>query len=307
MVSFSFAQGNKGKLKVSPQWNVGDVKKVHVDENTRISFDDSVVKNLQNKYDVLVKLTNNSSFYTLSWTCKNDEEMLQFANYADAKDKVENRVIQALKSAENQIVFSEFSLQMDKSTGQVKEWLNGKELLKNAEHHEKKKLKAWFEDDQIPEDDRLDIELTFSKKLNAAYDTWRTSLLEKANFFFESYNQRFTTNQTLTEDVTTADILDLRDTETKFPGKLTCEATEVNDRLILDRKIDYDKEFLTLYLRKMGSSFENLSLNEVMIFEKEQSIFDLKSTWLINYTKRLYFEVKGMKTTSTRTVTFLSI
>ncbi|MDC1186845.1 hypothetical protein N8079_03370, partial [Crocinitomicaceae bacterium] len=75
--------------------------------------------------------------------------------------------------------------------------------------------------------------------------------------------------------------------------------------LILDRKLIYDKDFIANYLQKMGGSLADLSPNEVMIFENEQSIFELKTSWLLSHTKNMYFEVRGMKTTTRTTISFL--
>ncbi len=298
--------GQENQLKISPKWKVGESRKAHVDQSIRVIFDDSIVKNQQKSYDVVIKVSAvKSNFYVIKWSCKNDNEILQYYHHRSAPDPNENRIIDALKSAEKKVLYMNLTLQMDKNTGEIKEWLNGRELLKNAEFQEKQNIKKWCASKNVPDEDRINMELDFSKKLNAAYEIWHEMLLQKANFFFESYKQNFLMNKTLKEDVLTTDILDLLDDKTKFPGKMTKEATEINDRLILDKKIEYEKEFLTLYLRKMDDSFNNLSSKDVMVFEKEQSIFDLKSTWLVNYSKKLYFEVRGMKTTSTSTVTFL--
>ncbi len=302
-----FGQKPKDPVKISTLWKVDETKKIHVDHNTKVSFDDSLVKHTQYSYDVVMRLIDNSETYTLNWVCLNNPEMLQFANPVKGTDVKENQILQILKTAEEKIVLVDLRLEMNKTTGEIIEWANGRELLKNTEFKEKKELKTWCFEQGFTEAERVDLELEFSKKLNAAYGYWRQTLLQNANMFFESYKQSFVVNQTITSDVQTLDVLSMQDGETQFPGKQTCDATEVNDRLIMDKKVEYDAEFLSNYLRKKGGKFESITSSEVKVYEEEQAIFNLSSSWLINYKKKLHFQVKGMKTTSTTTVTFIAI
>lgn len=307
-IGFSFhaaAQKNGKLIKIAPQWNVGDTKKVHVENSTRVEYDDSLVRNEKISYDVFLKVVEKNDFYTLIWSSKNDISLHQFRHLTDGETPYEKQLNSALLLAEDEILFAEFKLMIDVNSGIVKEWLNGKELLKNTEYHSKKKIKAWAVQNAITDKERLDLEIEFSKKLNTAYDIWRDLLLQKANNFFEPYNQYFTLNQTLTEKVMTADIMHLNDLESNFPGTMTKEAADVNGKLILDKKIEYEKAYIIQYLKKIAPTMGKLTESDVMIFEKEQTIYDIKSTWLVNYNKKLYFEVKGMKTTTNTTITFL--
>ena len=298
------AQNHGEMVKITPKWTLGDTRDIHVDLTTKVSYDDSVVKETQSGYLVQIKVIETKPNLILKWNSQNDEESFLFKKGIYSIDSLEKIIQTALINAEYEILTSDLKLQMDPNTGEFKFWLNGLELLKNAEFHQKKILKEWCVNNEIAANKRLEIELIFSKKLNQGFQIWKNNILNNANSIFSSYQIGFVMNNSIVEDIFTRDILHLNDLETEFPGKLTKDASEVNDKLILDRKLVHDKEFISNYLHKMGGSLANLSPNEVVIFENEQSIFELKTSWLLSHTKKMYFKVRGMKTITSTTITF---
>lgn len=303
--NIALAQNQGEIVKIVPKWNLGDQRTINVDLSIKVDYDDSLVQDAHSEYQVNIKVIETKPNLILNWNSQNDEEMFIFKKENKATDPLKRAIQTAIINAEYEILSSDLKLQMNPNSGEFVIWVNGMELFKNAEFHQKKVLKEWCTKSEMPANERLKVELDFSKQLNQGFQMWKSNLLNKVNSIFSSYQVGFIMNKTISEEIFTKDIMHLNDIETKFPGKLTMDATEVNDKLILDRKLIYDKDFIANYLQKMGGSLADLSPNEVMIFENEQSIFELKTSWLLSHTKNMYFEVRGMKTTTRTTISFL--
>ena len=301
----SIGQTKSDLVKISPKWEVGDVRQIHVELDNKMSFEDSVIRETKENYDVRLKVLAVYPNILLEWKSVNDLSVYHFKNEKADTNEIKSKLHELLMKAEEEVLQASRKLQMDSKTGKIALWTNGIELLKSAEYHQKKNLKVWCAEKDISASDQIALELEFSKRINQGFPIWKEMVLTQANSIFTSYQISFTVNKTLKEDIVTRDLLQMNDKETEFPGVLTKDATEVNDKLILNKKIEFNKEFVANYLRKTSATFTDLTSEEVIIFENEQSVFDLKSTWLLSHVKKMHFEVRGLKTSTRTTISFI--
>lgn len=300
-----FGQSNEKKWKIEPQWKLGDTKSVRVEYTSQLYFDDSLIEQKSTVYNTLMKVIAIDDYFTVSWICKNDQEIRVFDTLTTSNTEANAYSNQLLKEAEREILHSVLQLQVDKRTGQVLEWSNGREKLKNTGHTKKKELRKWCESNAVSDTLRIELEYYFNKRIENAYEIWREKLLQNANNILAPYTLGFKLNHTTVEDVQTKDVLQTSDTTLVFPGKRTTDAVEVNGKLMVDAKLVHNNDTITQYLRKSISNMETLEKNEVEVYETEHNLFDMNSTWLINSEKELYFKVKGMKKKTRSSITLM--
>lgn len=292
------AQSQGDLVKIVPKWKAGDVRNIRVDFTRIVEGKDSIITQENRGYDILFKVLEVNDHYLVRWTCTNDEQFLIAKEIPENMDAIDRRILEGFNAVKMEVLQAELIFQLDKKTGKAKEWIDGLQRLNTVEFQEKKKMREWCKVNNMAADARAEMELNFSKLLQAEYPLWRSKLLEKVSGVFEQYGLAFSLNKETQEKILTSDLVENQDEEVDFPATLTKKATEFGDRLTVKTTIDYDKVFLHSYFQKTQIGMEDLSLEDVLVIEKEQVIFDLTTNWIINYTKTLSFEVGDLKTVS---------
>ncbi len=217
--NIALAQNQGEIVKIVPKWDLGDQRAINVDLSIKVDYDDSLVQDAHSEYQVNIKVIETKPNLILNWNSQNDEEMFIFKKENKATDPLKRAIQTAIINAEYEILSSDLKLQMNPNSGEFVIWVNGMELFKNAEFHQKKVLKEWCTKSEMPANERLKVELDFSKQLNQGFQMWKSNLLNKVNSIFSSYQVGFIMNKTISEEIFTKDIMHLNDIETKFPGK----------------------------------------------------------------------------------------
>ena len=140
--TWMLATQNQGEIvKIVPKWNLGDQRTINVDLSIKVDYDDSLVQDAHSEYQVNIKVIETKPNLILNWNSQNDEEMFIFKKENKATDPLKRAIQTAIINAEYEILSSDLKLQMNPNSGEFVIWVNGMELFKNAEFHQKKVLK----------------------------------------------------------------------------------------------------------------------------------------------------------------------
>ncbi|MFA7274582.1 MAG: hypothetical protein WC044_11985 [Crocinitomicaceae bacterium] len=292
-------------FQVSPRWKVGDHRKVHTETSTKVIYDDSLVSNTRNVYDIQMKVLSTSDQYLMSYISKDFLGTYIVEKREGAKSASQDKFRAVLSEAEIEFGAAEFKIQIDQKTITALEIKNGLEIAKKVEYHAKKKIKEWGELEHKSAEEILAVEMEFGKEWAEIIPKIQQAILSKTTNLFSAYNLAFPMNSSIVQKVLTHDITASSKSDTLFPAEMKMETVEVNDKLIVKTNLDYDKEFLLTQLKKSYASLEKVAYKDVSIIEKEEIIFDLNSTWLLQHSTNLHFEIPGMKTMTKSVITFL--
>ncbi len=292
-------------FQVSPHWKVGDAKKVHTEISTKVIYDDSLVSNIRTVYDFKVKVAAVGKSFSLNF--QSSDKLLSVISHSkdDPKSPAFKKINNLLVDAEIQIGESEFRIEVDKANGTALEIKNGLEIARKIKFNCLKELREWCAKESIAESEQRLIQVELSKRFDEMYPKIERQILNKVSSVFSAYNVSFPMNTSITQNVMTHDLTAASKSDTLFPAVMKMETIEVNDKMIVKTSLEYDKAFLLQQLKKSYDKLEKVEPNDVSIIEKEEIIFDLNSTWLVQHTTNMHFQIPGMKTLTKSVVTIL--
>jgi|GEM_PF-1843527 hypothetical protein len=291
--------------QVSPHWKVGDTRKVHTEMSTKVVYDDSLISDLRSDYDIEIKVLAVDEQYLLSYISldklgsvlkKSDEIYISLAP---------EKINSLLENAEIEIGKAELKIKVNNKTGAAIEVRNGLEISRNVKYTSLKELRKWCAKENKTESESRMIAVEFNKRFEEMYPLVEQAILNKTTSIFSAYNIAFPMNSSITREVMTHDLTAASKSDTLFPALMKMETMEVNDKMIVKTSLEYDKFFLLQQLKKSYSKLEKVEPSQVSIIEKEEIIFDLNSTWLVQHSTNMHFQIPGMKTLTKTVVTFL--
>jgi len=291
--------------QLSPHWKVGDTRKVHTEMSTKVIYDDSLISNARSDYDIEIKVLSIDDQYLLSYKSSDKLSSVLRKSKEEGKSPANSKVKSLLEEAEIEIGKAELKIQVNNKTGVALEITNGLEISRNVKYTSLKELREWCANENKTESESRMIAVELNKRFEEMYPLIEQAILNKTTSIFSAYNIAFPMNSSITQEVMTHDLTAASKSDTLFPAVMKMETMEVNDKMIVKTSLEYDKFFLLQQLKKSYSKLEKVEPSQVSIIEKEEIIFDLNSTWLVQHTTNMHFQIPGMKTLTKSVVTFL--
>lgn len=303
--NFIFGQANIKLQQIKPKWKMGDQKMVHSESSTKVFLKDSLINKTEASSNYSIKVIDTVKSYTILYSNEPSSIEIETKSSIPKVDSAVNIFTDIIKQIEKETNSYKYELLVDKNTGQAFKVKNSDKFLKMIEQ-----VASTMIDKLGEKMNKSNIQIdSMKKRINAYFKKEEGKILEtiinQFNYIMQPYSYEFPYNSTISQKTMVYDVNALGTFGgIEMPAVLTISSNQQSNSLIIKSDTDYEKEFLLELLKKKSKNMENLTISDIDLSEKVETIFITKSSWIVSHNSDVFLSMKDIKVVNQTRVSF---
>jgi len=301
-----------GLTKITPKWQIGDERTVHVEASTTITIADTLTTETTITSDFRIKVVDTVENYILRYTQTSIdfavEPPLDIPEFKSAKEMV----LYAVQKLIKEVSSFEYEVLVNKESGLAFDLDNSAEYLNFIElasikivgelHAATNKVAV---KKGIPEINIEKLNEVLLPRFKAAHPHLIQSVINGLNLLLQAYTYKFPISGSISEKTMVYPISALgEDGEIEYPATITLTSTTFENELVGYSKLDYDKTFFLEQMKKKTENLEETQASDLSMVENAEYVFDTNTTWIKLYKRNVSLELPNVRTVTQTTMTY---
>lgn len=285
-----------------PSWKSGETKIVTTNSKITTYIADTVFLEVSQNNTYKITVTELKNSYEFNYSQLSEGLGVDYITSNDLNPEILSEFVRLIEKKVSQY---DYVILMDKETVQATGIKNERAFFEFVKKSVKEIL---IELTGHKSKDKAE-EKQFEQNINNYFTTFapqmKQTILNSVNYLFQAYSYGFPLNDVVSYETMVHDINAMGYFgTTEFPAIYTIDAREEGEDMRLKINTSYDKEFLLKEFKNKSVGMRNLTINDLLIQENEEIVFDGETSWIKEHKSYVLFEVPGVKVVENSVITF---
>ena len=306
------ALAQDGFTRITPRWQLGDERTVHVEASTKITIADTLVTDAIVTSDFRIKVLDTVENYTLSYMQISNDFAMELSSNIPEFNSGKEMVLFAIQKLIKEVPNFEYRVLVNKASGLAFDLENADEYLSFIELISIKivgELHSAMNKAAVKKGKpEMNIEVlneVMLPRFKAAHPQMIQSAINGLNLLLQAYTYEFPINGSISEKIMVYPVNALgADADIEYPATITLSSTVSENELVGYSNLDYDKSFVLEQMKKKTENLEETQASDLSMVENAEYVFDTNTSWIKLYKRNVSFELPNVKTVMQSTMTY---